>query len=134
MEFKKKTVSSRQLPRYVRGTGPGPSRYKARIFWVVTVCCLVASTVVVVIRRKNHVVPVQTITSTPQPSPTSTSYYQATPAPAPDALDASFERQVNDCLIPVASLYGYDLYINSGFRSATEQDALYAQGRTQRGP
>ena len=45
-------------------------------------------------------------------------------------LNPSFAKQVSECIIPAAAVYGYDLYIASGFRSYSEEDALYAQGRT----
>lgn len=54
-------------------------------------------------------------------------------APMPTAIDPSFLSQVNDCLIPVATLYGYTLRISSGWRSVDEQAAIYQQGRTVNG-
>jgi peptidoglycan L-alanyl-D-glutamate endopeptidase CwlK len=54
----------------------------------------------------------------------------STPAPVPTAINQNFLTQVDDCVIPVTSVYGYDLYIASGFRSYAEQDVMYAQGRT----
>jgi hypothetical protein len=48
----------------------------------------------------------------------------------PTAIDPNFITQVNECFIPVASLYGYDLRITSGFRNLAEQDQAYQQGRT----
>ncbi|MDE2312355.1 MAG: M15 family metallopeptidase [Patescibacteria group bacterium] len=52
------------------------------------------------------------------------------PAPMPTAIDPSFMTQVNECFIPAAAVYGYDLRITSGFRSLSEQTQLYEQGRT----
>ena len=54
-------------------------------------------------------------------------------ATLPTGMNSNFLNQVNQCLIPVAAVYGYDLYITSGFRSMTEQAALYDQGRTTNG-
>jgi len=54
-------------------------------------------------------------------------------APMPMAIDSNFLAQVNDCLIPVATLYGYTLRIASGWRSVDEQAAIYQQGRTING-
>ncbi len=58
------------------------------------------------------------------------SVIDTTPPPPPTALDANFEKQVNECLIPIANIYGYTLRINSGFRTVEEQEKLYEQGRT----
>jgi len=55
------------------------------------------------------------------------------PAPLPKKINAFFLNQVNECFIPVASLYGYTLRISSGFRSIEEQNQLYEQGRTVNG-
>ena len=44
-------------------------------------------------------------------------------ASVPTAMNPNFLDQVNQCLIPVASVYGYDLYVTSGFRSMAEQGA-----------
>ena len=52
------------------------------------------------------------------------------PAPIPTALDPNFLTQVNECFIPTAAVYGYDLRITSGFRSLSEQAAIYDSGRT----
>jgi peptidoglycan L-alanyl-D-glutamate endopeptidase CwlK len=57
---------------------------------------------------------------------------QSTP-PLPTEINPNFLTQVEVCLIPIASAYGYYLDIAHGFRSSTEQDALYAQGRTTAG-
>jgi hypothetical protein len=48
-------------------------------------------------------------------------------------LDNNFLTQVNECFIPVAAVYGYTLRITSGYRSLSEQDQLYEQGRTVNG-
>ena len=50
--------------------------------------------------------------------------------PFPTAMDPNFMTQVNDCFLPVAALYGYDLRITAALRTAQEQDALYDEGRT----
>jgi len=55
------------------------------------------------------------------------------PVPLPTALDPNFLTQVNECFIPTASLYGYTLRITSGFRSITEQEQTFSQGRTEDG-
>ncbi len=52
------------------------------------------------------------------------------PVPMPTAIDPNFITQVNECFIPTAAVYGYTLRITDGFRSLTQQDQLYAQGRT----
>lgn len=54
----------------------------------------------------------------------------STPAPLPTEIDANFSEQITKCVLPISSLYGYDLYISSAFRSFAEQDAMYAKGRT----
>jgi hypothetical protein len=58
----------------------------------------------------------------------------ASPSPSATSIttgiNANFLKQVNDCLIPVAQVYGFNLDIVSGFRSYADQNALYAQGRT----
>jgi peptidoglycan L-alanyl-D-glutamate endopeptidase CwlK len=51
------------------------------------------------------------------------------PIPLPTEIDTNFLKQVNECFLPVASIYGYDLRITSGFRTLAEQDELYNQGR-----
>ena len=53
--------------------------------------------------------------------------------PLPTAIDSNFITQVNECFIPVAAVYGYDLRITSGFRSLAEQNAIYDSGRTVNG-
>lgn len=55
------------------------------------------------------------------------------PIPVPTDLDPNFLTQVNECFIPTAAVYGYDLRITSGFRSLTEQAAIYDSGRTVNG-
>jgi len=52
------------------------------------------------------------------------------PAPIPIEMNEDFEKLVNDCLVPVASLYGYTLRVSADFRTMEEQDAIYNQGRT----
>lgn len=51
-------------------------------------------------------------------------------APLPDGENPNFLTQVDDCLIPTAALYGYDLRITAAFRSIADQTAMYDQGRT----
>lgn len=53
--------------------------------------------------------------------------------PMPTEINANFLTQVEECLIPIASAYGYTLRISSGFRTVAEQDQLYNQGRTVNG-
>ena len=55
------------------------------------------------------------------------------PVPLPTEIDQNFLKQVNECFIPVTTLYGYTLRIASGFRTLAEQDQLYNQGRTING-
>jgi len=55
------------------------------------------------------------------------------PVPLPTEINQNFLVQVNECFIPVANLYGYTLRITSGFRSLSEQDAIYDSGRTEEG-
>ena len=52
------------------------------------------------------------------------------PVPLPTAIDPNFLTQVNECFIPTAAVYGYNLQIMSGFRTVAEQDQLYQLGRT----
>jgi hypothetical protein len=42
----------------------------------------------------------------------------------------NFLTQVDDCLIPTAALYGYDLRITAAYRSIADQTAMYDEGRT----
>lgn|GEM_PF-1978764 len=53
--------------------------------------------------------------------------------PTSTALNTNFLTQVNICLIPAAGAYGYNLYIAAGLRTSTDQNILYAQGRTVNG-
>lgn len=55
------------------------------------------------------------------------------PIPIPTAIDPNFLKQVNECFIPAAAVYGYTLRITSGFRSPTEQEQIFSQGRTEDG-
>ena len=52
------------------------------------------------------------------------------PVPVPTAMDPNFLKQVNECFIPTAAVYGYTLRITDGFRSMDDQTALYQSGRT----
>ena len=52
------------------------------------------------------------------------------PVPSPTEINQNFLTQVNECFIPVAALYGYTLRITSGFRSISEQEQTFNQGRT----
>lgn len=51
----------------------------------------------------------------------------------PNEIDENFLNQVNECFIPTAAVYGYELRITSAFRSLTEQDQIFDQGRTEDG-
>jgi peptidoglycan L-alanyl-D-glutamate endopeptidase CwlK len=53
--------------------------------------------------------------------------------PLPTGMNANFLTQVNQCFIPVAAVYGYDLYITAGFRTLAEQAEIYAEGRNASG-
>lgn len=53
--------------------------------------------------------------------------------PTPTGMNQNFLDQVNECLLPTAAAYGYDLYITSGFRSMADQAKLYSEGRTASG-
>lgn len=55
------------------------------------------------------------------------------PVPMPTAIDPNFSKQVDECFIPTAAIYGYTLRITSGWRSLTEQQQIYDQGRTING-
>lgn len=55
------------------------------------------------------------------------------PAPLPEEIDPNFLTQINECFIPAAAVYGYNLRITSGLRSKEEQEQLYNQGRTENG-
>ncbi len=52
------------------------------------------------------------------------------PVPLPTEINQNFLTQVNRCFIPVAALYGYTLRITSGFRSISDQEETFNQGRT----
>jgi len=55
------------------------------------------------------------------------------PAPMPTEINVNFINQINQCFIPITSLYGYTLRISSGFRSVEEQNQIYQQGRVVNG-
>jgi hypothetical protein len=55
------------------------------------------------------------------------------PPPIPTEMNSNFLTQINDCLIPTASVYGYTLRISSAWRSLDEQASIYEQGRTING-
>jgi hypothetical protein len=59
--------------------------------------------------------------------------YGVSVAPMPTGLDPNFITQVDDCFLPTAAVYGYDLRITSGFRSLAEQQQIYDQGRLEDG-
>jgi peptidoglycan L-alanyl-D-glutamate endopeptidase CwlK len=59
--------------------------------------------------------------------------YSVKAAPIPTGLDPNFIAQVDDCFIPTAAVYGYDLRITSGFRSLVQQQQIYDQGRLEDG-
>lgn len=44
-------------------------------------------------------------------------------------INQNFLDQVNKCFIPAAAVYGYTLRVTSGFRSLSEQEQIYNQGR-----
>ena len=52
------------------------------------------------------------------------------PASTPTAINPNFIKQVNECFIPTAAVYGYNLRVTAGFRSMSEQIAMYDEGRT----
>jgi hypothetical protein len=54
-------------------------------------------------------------------------------APIPTGLDPNFITQVDDCFLPTAAVYGYDLRITSGFRTMAQQQQIYDQGRLEDG-
>jgi len=49
------------------------------------------------------------------------------------SLNNNFLKQINDCFIPTAAVYGYTLRITSGYRSMEEQQAIYDSGREVNG-
>ena len=53
--------------------------------------------------------------------------------PMPTEINANFLNQIEKCLIPISTTYGYTLRISSGFRTVEEQNELYNQGRTVNG-
>lgn len=53
--------------------------------------------------------------------------------PLPTKINQNFLTQVDECFIPIASIYGYTLRITSGFRSLEEQNKIYEQGRVEDG-
>lgn len=55
------------------------------------------------------------------------------PVPLPTEINPNFLNQVEKCFIPAAAVYGYNLRITSGFRSLSEQDQIFDQGRTEDG-
>lgn len=59
--------------------------------------------------------------------------YLVKAAPMPTGLDPNFITQVDDCFLPTAAVYGYDLRITSGFRSIAQQQQIYDQGRLEDG-
>jgi hypothetical protein len=61
---------------------------------------------------------------------------QKIPMPAvsiPTGEHPNFLTQVDDCLIPTAALYGYDLRITAAYRSMADQEAIYDEGRLENG-
>ena len=56
-----------------------------------------------------------------------------TKAPIPTEINPNFIKQVNECFLPVAAVYGYSLRITADFRSMADQTALYQEGRTING-
>jgi hypothetical protein len=51
----------------------------------------------------------------------------------PTGMNQNFLNQVNECFLPTAAVYGYDLYVTSGFRSMADQAKLYSEGHTASG-
>lgn len=98
-------------------------------FWYVSLTALVVLVVAVRIATVHH-------GTSPDPAAGSGSVHALvapSPMPSPTALNSNFLTQVNDCFLPTATVYGFNLYVSSGFRSFADQDALYAQGRTVNG-
>jgi hypothetical protein len=59
--------------------------------------------------------------------------YSVKAAPVPTGLDPNFITQVDDCFLPTAAVYGYDLRITSGFRTMAQQQQIYDEGRLEDG-
>jgi hypothetical protein len=59
--------------------------------------------------------------------------YTVKAAPVPTGLDPNFITQVDDCFLPTAAVYGYDLRITSGFRTLAQQQQIYDEGRLEDG-
>ena len=59
--------------------------------------------------------------------------YSVKAAPVPTGLDPNFITQVDDCFLPTAAVYGYDLRITSGFRTMAQQQKIYDEGRLEDG-
>ena len=59
--------------------------------------------------------------------------YAVKAAPIPTGLDPNFITQVDDCFLPTAAVYGYDLRITSGFRTIAQQQQIYNEGRLEDG-
>jgi len=55
------------------------------------------------------------------------------PIPLPTKINQNFLEQVNECFIPTAAVFGYALRITSDFRSMSEQEQTFDQGRTLNG-
>ena len=55
------------------------------------------------------------------------------PVPMPTEINQNFLTQVDECFIPTAAAYGYTLRVTSGFRSVSEQEQTFNQGRTVNG-
>ncbi len=52
------------------------------------------------------------------------------PVTYPTGEDPNFLTQVDDCFLPTAAVYGYDLRITAAYRSIADQTAMFDQGRT----
>ena len=59
--------------------------------------------------------------------------YAVKAAPIPTGLDPNFIAQVDDCFLPTAAVYGYDLRITSGVRTMAQQQQIYDEGRLEDG-
>ena len=59
--------------------------------------------------------------------------YAVKAAPVPTGLDPNFITQVDDCFLPTAAVYRFDLRITSGFRTMEQQQQIYDEGRLEDG-
>jgi D-alanyl-D-alanine carboxypeptidase len=99
---------------------------------VVAGVILVSSAGLYLHRRSSKNIPGVSVTAAPTPV-ASAAVAAATAVPNPTQEDPSFIKVVNECVIPIANLYGFNLYVSADFRSYDEQQVLYNQGRTVNG-